>query len=178
MRVPLGKTRLHDFFLKFIDPKIGFGHNFWLEGPIDLRTTRLNYILQDLFRDTPLNQIWSAQICIFGQGTRMLKIGVKIQKKNCISLVLTLMLILTMTMMMFITSMCKVRHRQDGALVPYHMLMLWRLLFIVELMWTSRWRSGSISAQSGLVSLLRWRPGTPPLNQGGNLHHEDYQDDF
>ena len=48
----------------------------------------------------------------------MLKIGVKIQK-NCISLVLTLMLILTMTMMMFITSMCKVRHRQDGALVPY-----------------------------------------------------------
>ena len=39
--------------------------------------------------------------------------------KNCISLFLTLMLILTMTMMMFITSMCKVRHRQDGALVPY-----------------------------------------------------------
>ena len=33
-------------------PKIWFGHNFWLEGPIDLRTTRLNYILQDLFRDT------------------------------------------------------------------------------------------------------------------------------
>ena len=98
-------------------------------------------------------------------------------KKNCISLVLTLMLILTMTMMMFITSMCKVRHRQDDALVPYHMLMLWRLLFIVELMWTSRWRSGSISAQSGLVSLLRWRPGTPLLNQAGNLHREDYQDD-
>ena len=41
------------------------------------------------------------------------------KQKNCISLVLTLMLILTMTMMMFITSMCKVRHRQDGALVPY-----------------------------------------------------------
>ena len=38
--------------------KIGFGRNFWLEGPIDLRKTRLNYILQDLFRDrdrdTPL----------------------------------------------------------------------------------------------------------------------------
>ena len=34
-----------------------------------------------------------------------------------------------------------------------------------------------MSAQSGLVSLLRWRPGTPPLNQGGNLHREDYQDD-
>ena len=42
---------------------------------------RLNYILQDLFRDTPLDHIWSAQICIFGQGTRVLKIGVKIQKK-------------------------------------------------------------------------------------------------
>ena len=26
--------------------KIGFGRNFWLEGPIDLRKTRLNYILQ------------------------------------------------------------------------------------------------------------------------------------
>ena len=30
-----------------------FVHNFWLEGPIDLRpTTRLNCILQDIFRDT------------------------------------------------------------------------------------------------------------------------------
>ena len=92
--------------------------------------------------------------------------------------VLNLMLIfMMMMMMMFITSMCKVWHRQDGALVPYHMLMLWRLLFIVELMWTSRWRAGSISAQSGLVSLLRWRPGTPLLNQAGNLHREDDQDD-
>ena len=49
------------------------GHNFWLDGPIDLRTTRLNFFLQDLFRDTPLDQIWRAQIraqicqiCIFG----------------------------------------------------------------------------------------------------------------
>ena len=29
-------------------------------------TVRLNYILQDLFRDTPLDHIWSAQMCIFG----------------------------------------------------------------------------------------------------------------
>ena len=41
-----------------------FGHNFWLEGPIDLRTMRL---LQDLFRDTPLDHIWSGQLRIFGQ---------------------------------------------------------------------------------------------------------------
>ena len=40
--------------------KSGFGHNFWLEGPIDLRTTHLNYILQDLFRDTPFDHIWRA----------------------------------------------------------------------------------------------------------------------
>ena len=39
-----------------------FVHNFWLEGPIDLRPTRLNCILQDLFRDTPLDHIWGAQI--------------------------------------------------------------------------------------------------------------------
>ena len=90
MRVPLRKTRLHNFFsnsdthkrsiathMKFYigmkwgnQSKIGFGHNFWLEGPIDLRPTRLNCILQDLFRDTPLDLIWRAQICtqicIFG----------------------------------------------------------------------------------------------------------------
>ena len=40
-----------------------FGHNFWLEGPIDQRPTRLNSILQDHFRDTPLHHIWRAQIC-------------------------------------------------------------------------------------------------------------------
>ena len=28
-----------------------FGHNFWVWGPIDPRLTRLNCILQDLFRD-------------------------------------------------------------------------------------------------------------------------------
>ena len=51
-------------------PKMRFDHNFWLEGPIDLRPTRLNCILQDLFRDTPLDHILRAQICtqicIFG----------------------------------------------------------------------------------------------------------------
>ena len=36
-------------------PKIWFGHKFWLEGLIDLRPTRLNCILHDLFRDTPLD---------------------------------------------------------------------------------------------------------------------------
>ena len=40
-----------------------FGHNFSLEGPIDLRPTGLNCILQDLFRDTPLDHIWRAKIC-------------------------------------------------------------------------------------------------------------------
>ena len=43
-----------------------FGHKFWLEGPIDkilISPTRLNYILQDLFRDTPIDHIWRAQIC-------------------------------------------------------------------------------------------------------------------
>ena len=79
MCVPLGKTRLHEFsqlYKPINDPyevyiiitmgrsaKIWFGHNFWLEGPIDLRTMRLNYILQDLSRDTPLDHISSAQIC-------------------------------------------------------------------------------------------------------------------
>ena len=82
MRIPLGKTRLHSkfqmhrpindpwppiwsFTLKLqrgYQPKIWFSHNFWLEGPIDLRRTRLNCIMQDLFRDTPLDHIWGAQI--------------------------------------------------------------------------------------------------------------------
>ena len=34
-----------------------------MEGPIDLRPTRLNYMLQDLFRDTPFDHNWRAQIC-------------------------------------------------------------------------------------------------------------------
>ena len=33
-------------------------------GPIDTRSTRLNCILQDLSRDTPLDHIARAQICI------------------------------------------------------------------------------------------------------------------
>ena len=39
-------------------PKNWLGHNFWLEGSIDLRPTRLNSILQD----TPLDHILLAQI--------------------------------------------------------------------------------------------------------------------
>ena len=62
--------------------KIGFCHNFWLERLIDLRTTRLNYFLQDLFRDIPLDHIWSTQICIFAwhwdiYGSINLKFGMK-----------------------------------------------------------------------------------------------------
>ena len=48
---------------RIIGPKMRFGHNFWLEGPIDLRPARLNRILQDLFRDIPLDHFWRAQIC-------------------------------------------------------------------------------------------------------------------
>ena len=44
-------------------PKNWLGHNFWLEGPIDLRPTRPNCILQDIFRDTPLDHSCRAWIC-------------------------------------------------------------------------------------------------------------------
>ena len=37
-------------------------HEFWLEDPIDLRSTRLNFILQDTFKDTPIGHILRAQI--------------------------------------------------------------------------------------------------------------------
>ena len=77
------KLGFMNFFFKFIDPwilhchpsqvlhcnnnreigpKIKFGPYFWLEGPIDTRSMRLNCILQDLFRDTPLDHIWCAQV--------------------------------------------------------------------------------------------------------------------
>ena len=56
--------------------KIWFGHNFWLDGPIDLRPTLLNYILQDL------DHIWRAQIwaknaylAIFGRVFERAKYG-------------------------------------------------------------------------------------------------------
>ena len=45
-----------------IGSKIKFGPYFWLEGPTDTRSTPLNCILQDLFRDTPLDHIWHAEI--------------------------------------------------------------------------------------------------------------------
>ena len=44
--------------------KLRFCHHFWLRGPIDLRSTRLNCILQDLFKDTLLDHIWPAKICV------------------------------------------------------------------------------------------------------------------
>ena len=43
-----------------------FGHNFWLGGPIDLRSMRLNCILQDLFRDTPHNHIQMRAYTVYG----------------------------------------------------------------------------------------------------------------
>ena len=49
---------LHCNYNGEIGQKLGFGHNFWLEDSIDLRTTRLNHILQDFSRDTPLDHIW------------------------------------------------------------------------------------------------------------------------
>ena len=49
-----------------------FGHNFWLWGPIDTGSTRLNCILQDLFRDTPSDRdlrIWP-YFAVFGPTLR------------------------------------------------------------------------------------------------------------
>ena len=37
-------------------------------GPIDARSTRLNCIVQDLSRDTPVDHIWRAQICAPNAG--------------------------------------------------------------------------------------------------------------
>ena len=54
----------------YIDITIGrsgqkwdFRLNFWPRGPIDTRSTCLNRILQDFFRDIPFEHIWHAQIC-------------------------------------------------------------------------------------------------------------------
>ena len=41
--------------------KIWFSPNFGLRGPNYLRSTFLNYILDDIFRDTPLDHIWHNQ---------------------------------------------------------------------------------------------------------------------
>ena len=43
--------------------KVCFGNNFWLGGPIDQRSTRLNCIWDDLFGDTSLDHIYRTQIC-------------------------------------------------------------------------------------------------------------------
>ena len=66
--IGFGNINSHNFiFICNQTVLIGLGninsHNFWLEGPIDLRLMRLNCILQDLFRDTPLDHIARAQIC-------------------------------------------------------------------------------------------------------------------
>ena len=44
-----------------IDAHIYFGHNFWQEGPTDLRSTPLSYIFDALFRDTPLGHVCRTQ---------------------------------------------------------------------------------------------------------------------
>ena len=51
-----------------IDAQIYFGHNFWQEGPTDLRSTPLSYIFDALFRDTPIGHVCRTQpnIQIFG----------------------------------------------------------------------------------------------------------------
>ena len=41
------------------------GHNFWTEGPTDLRWTSLSYIFDALFGDTPLGHIFF-RICPYG----------------------------------------------------------------------------------------------------------------
>ena len=43
-----------------IDAQIYFGHNFWQEGPTDLRSTPLSYIFHALFRDTPHGHVYRA----------------------------------------------------------------------------------------------------------------------
>ena len=49
-----------------------------MEGLIDLRPTRLNCILQDLFRDPPLDHIWHPYLVIFGHISPYLAIfGIK-----------------------------------------------------------------------------------------------------
>ena len=44
-----------------INTKIYFCHNFWLEGPTDLRSTLLSYIFHALSRDTHLGHVYCAQ---------------------------------------------------------------------------------------------------------------------
>ena len=39
------------------------GHNFWMEGPMDLNSTPLSYIFNALFRDTPLAHLLLRHVC-------------------------------------------------------------------------------------------------------------------
>ena len=43
-----------------IKAKINFGHNFWVEGPSNFRSTPLSNIFDSLFRDTPLGHVYCA----------------------------------------------------------------------------------------------------------------------
>ena len=44
-----------------INAKLYFGHNFWLVGHTDLRSTPLSYIFHALSRDTQLGNVYHAQ---------------------------------------------------------------------------------------------------------------------
>ena len=46
-----------------ISRKIRFVYNLWLGGPFDQSSTHLNWILHDLFWDSPLNHIRGSKIC-------------------------------------------------------------------------------------------------------------------
>ena len=84
---------LHCNYNGELGQKIDLVITFDWKGPIDLRPARLNCILQDFFRDTPLDDIWRIQIhaqtCIFGifghickieTGVRMTFMGLKCWK--------------------------------------------------------------------------------------------------
>ena len=55
------ETMLLIFLAHKIDAQIYFGHKFWLEGPMDLRSSPLSYIFHALFRETPLGHVHRAQ---------------------------------------------------------------------------------------------------------------------
>ena len=50
------------FWQPFLVLQEWFGHYFWLLGPMDARSTRLNCILQEHFRDAPFDHIRCAKI--------------------------------------------------------------------------------------------------------------------
>ena len=86
-------TRLRSFSTLRSAPQIRnlfFGKNNFGkggQGPFDTRSMCLNCILHDLFRDTPLDHIWLAQICVphivFGLH------DVRIRRRNVVKLGIT-----------------------------------------------------------------------------------------